>query len=87
MPMKLGNVFADEQLQRFFIGLTNVSPFIMAPQLNDQSSICKYYFGYPEMGIPLDIYCDPNTAPGRYLFVYIKHADHLTICELEAYYK
>jgi len=78
-----------EQLQTFFIGTTNVSPWVVAPQLNNnnQTSICKYFFGYLPVGLPLNIYCEPDTLPGRYVFVYIQHAHSLTICEFEAYYK
>jgi len=74
------------QLQKFYIGLTNVSPWNSAPKL-DQSSVCKYYFGYPSRGIPLDIFCEPNTLPGRYLYVMMMHSDYMPICELEAYFK
>jgi len=75
------------QLSNFFIGLTNQSPWSHPPPQLSQSSICKYFFGIPPPGIPLDIFCEPNTAPGRYLFVMKHESNHLTICELEAYYK
>jgi len=74
-----------QRMSNFFIGLTNVSPWVKAPNVTD-SSICKYYTGFPAPGIPVNIYCDPNTAPGRYLFVWLSQPDHLLLCELEAYY-
>jgi len=74
-----------EQLNNFFIGLTNVSPSIAPPSVFENSSICKYYVGHPPLGVPTNIICDPATEPGRYLFVYFRQAQALTICELEAY--
>jgi len=73
--------------QNIIIGLTNVSPWtVSAPNLT-QSSVCKYFFGYSPAGLPLDIFCEPNTLPGRYLFVLTQRIDYLIICEVEAYYK
>jgi len=78
-----------ERLQQFFIGLTNVSPWtVTAPSVTaNTSSICKYYYGFPPPGIPLDITCEPITKSGRYLFIYMLRAEYLTLCEVEAYYK
>jgi len=78
-----GDCCAD-RLANFYIGLTNVSPWTTAPRL-EESSICKYYIGFPPGGIPTDIYCEPDTEPGRYLFVLQGKEFPLTICELEAY--
>jgi hypothetical protein len=75
-----------EQLTNFFVGLTNVSPWTTPPSVTKDSTICKYYTGHPPDGIPTDIFCNPNTGAGRYLFVYYIQAQYLTICELEAYY-
>jgi len=72
------------RLSNFYIGLTNVSPWISAPQLN-QSSICKFYIGYPPPGVPTDVLCQPGTAPGRYLFILLSLPDVLCFCEVEAY--
>jgi hypothetical protein len=80
------DVFAN-RLQSFFIGLTNVSPWTTQPPSLNRSSICKYYTGSPPAGIPIDIFCEPNTAPGRYLYVMMMRNEYLTICELEAYSK
>jgi len=77
----------SERLKNFFIGLTNVSPWTAAPPKLDQSSLCKYYAGYLPGGVPIDIYCEPHTKPGRYLFVMLNKVDYLNICELEAYYE
>jgi len=71
------------RLSNFNIGLTNVSPWTSPPQLSE-SSICKYYAGYPPAGVPTDISCESWTS-GRYLFVMLTKAEYLTICELEAY--
>jgi hypothetical protein len=73
------------QLQNFFIALTNVSPWTTSPPSLSQATVCKYYVGSPPAGIPLDIFCEPNAGSGRYLFVQTS-SDHLSICELEAYY-
>jgi hypothetical protein len=75
-----------DQLGDFFIGLTNVSPWTTPPSVEKNSSICKYHVGKPPAGISTDIFCNPNTGAGRYLFVYSTQAQYLTICELEAYY-
>jgi len=77
---------SSAQLQNFYIGLTNVSPWTSAPNL-DQSSVCKYFFGYPQVGRSLDIFCEPNTLPGRYLFVMMVDGNWLPLCEVEAYFK
>jgi len=77
---------APSQLSDFFVGLTNVSPWTTPPSVTKESTICKYYVGQPPIGVPIDIFCNPNTAPGRYLFVYFIQANHLSICEVEAYY-
>jgi hypothetical protein len=77
-----------QQLQNIFIGLTNVSPWnpVTPPNLAaNQSSVCKYFAGHVPFEIPLDIFCEPNTKAGRYLFVKATGVEHLTICELEAY--
>jgi len=70
----------------FFVGLTNVSPWTTPPSVEKNSTICKYYVGNPPLGISTDIFCNPNTGAGRYLFVYYIQAYYLSICELEAYY-
>jgi hypothetical protein len=75
------------QLQNFFVGLTNVSPWTTPPPKLSQSSVCKFFAGHPPDGIPINIFCDPDTQPGRYLFVLATATDHLSICEVEAYYK
>jgi len=76
-----------EQTSDFFIGLTNVSPWTTPPSVvADSTTICKYYTGHPSIGIPTDIFCNPNTGAGRYLFVYMTQTQYLAICELEAYY-
>jgi len=76
-----------EQTSDFFIGLTNVSPWTTPPSVVASSTtICKYYTGHPSLGIPTDIFCNPNTGAGRYLFVYMTQAQFLSICELEAFY-
>jgi len=76
-----------ERTQNFFIGLTNVSPWTVAAPSLSNSSVCKYFYGFPPGGIPLDIFCEPNTLPGRYLFVLMNRVDFLILCEVEAYYK
>jgi hypothetical protein len=72
-----------ERLQNFNIGLTNVSPWTTPPNLS-QSSICKYYTGYPPGGVPTDIFCQPNTAPGRYLFIMLPN-QAMNLCEVEVF--
>jgi len=72
------------RLHDFFIGLTNVSPWTKAPNFAN-SSICKYFAGTAPATIPITIFCEPDTLPGRYLFVLKPAADHLQFCELEVY--
>jgi len=72
-------------LHDFFIGLTNVSPWSTPPNFN-QSSICKYFAGTAPAKIPITIFCEPDTLPGRYLFLLKPEANYLTFCELEVYY-
>jgi hypothetical protein len=74
-----------DQLQNFYIGLTNVSPWTSPPTL-EQGSVCKFFVGRPRAAIRTEIYCEPSTAAGRYLFIMPKTTSFLTICELEAYY-
>jgi len=76
-----------ERLSNFFIGLTNLSPWITSAPKLANSTVCKYYTGTPPGGVSLDIFCEPNTKPGRYLYVMLNKVDTLTICELEAFYK
>lgn len=75
-----------DYLKDFFIGVTNVSPWVSPPLMN-QSSTCKYFAGSPPPATPIDIFCEPNTLPGRYLFVLAYRVTYLSICELEAYYE
>jgi len=76
-----------EQLTDFYIGLTNVSPWTTAPSAAPTgNALCKHNTVHPANGIPTAIFCEPNTAPGRYLYVYSTTANYLSICELEAYY-
>jgi len=72
------------RLADFHIALANVSPW----EHNNPVAhffICKQYSGIIPGGIPTDIYCQPNTLPGRYLLVLLTTNKPLTICELEAY--
>jgi len=80
------NDVATNRLTNFIIGLTDVSPWTTPPTDVSKSSVCKYFAGYPPAGIPINIYCDPDTAAGRYLFVLMTLTDFLTLCELEVYY-
>jgi len=75
------------ELQNFFVGLTNRPPWSTAPKLNNESSICAYYPSSIAPGVPIDIVCLPNTLPGRYLFILMNRSDQLTLCEVEAFYK
>jgi len=75
------------RLQNFYIGLTNVSPWTQSPPNMANSSLCKYYTGIPPPEYALDIFCEPNTLPGQYLFILFNRADYLTLCEVEVYYK
>jgi len=77
----------DARMQNIFIGTTNISPWVTPPTNFNQTSVCKYFFGYPPGGKTISIYCEPDTAPGRYLFVLMDRADYLNICELEVYHK
>jgi hypothetical protein len=79
------NDLYPELLKNFFIGLTNVSPWVTPPVVDIQTSICKYYTGYPAPGIPINIFCEPDTQPGRYLFIKHSISDWLIICEVEAF--
>jgi len=79
------NDCCPDQLQNFFIALTNVSPWTTSPPALSQGTVCKYFAGNLPAGIPIDIFCEPNAGSGRYLFVQ-NSAATLTICELEAYY-
>jgi len=77
-----------ERLDKFSIGLTNLSTWTSAPGSSANSptnSFCKYNLPYPPAGSTTDYICDPGTKPGRYLFVYLSIKNPLTICELEAY--
>jgi hypothetical protein len=76
---------AVARLQNFTIGLTNVSPWISKPDLST-SSLCKFYVGYPPALTPTDIYCNPDTKSGRYLFLLMTIDQYVSICEMEAYY-
>jgi hypothetical protein len=73
-------------IYNFVVGLTNTSPWKSTPSLTD-STVCRYYTGHLKSGAPTNIYCDPSPTKGRYLFVLLNQPEHLTICELEAYYK
>jgi len=75
-----------EQLTDFYIGLTNVSPWTTPPSVPTGNTLCKHNTVHPLDGVPTDIFCEPNTAPGRYLYVFSTAVNHLSICELEAYY-
>jgi hypothetical protein len=76
-----------EQLTDFYIGLTNVSPWTTPPSAAPTgNNLCKHNTVHAPGGIPTDIFCESNTAPGRYLYVYSTLLNHLSICELEAYY-
>jgi hypothetical protein len=75
-------------LSNFWIGLTNVSPFVTAPQMNSNTtSVCAYHAGALPEGVPTDVICHPNTLPGRYLFIKHNYAQWLQLCEVEAYYQ
>jgi len=76
-----------ERLSNFFIALTNLSPWTTSAPKLANSTVCKYYPGIVPVGVSLDIFCEPNTKPGRYLYVMSTRVDVLTICELEAYFK
>jgi hypothetical protein len=73
-------------MYNFFIGLTNVSPYVTKPDLT-KSSVCKFFSGYPPAETPTDILCERNTKPGRYLFIQQTLTNLLIICEVEVYYE
>lgn len=73
------------RLQQFFIAMTNLSPWTTPPRLND-SSVCTYYTGMPAPGIFVDIFCNPNTKAGRYMFIWMNRAEYLNLPEVQAYY-
>jgi hypothetical protein len=73
------------RLQQFFIGVTNRSPWNSPPNLSNLSQICAYYYGFPAGGIPIDISCEAGQVDGRYLFIMMRHAEYLTLCEVEVF--
>jgi hypothetical protein len=77
---------SPELFNNFFLGLTNVSPWVSPPDLT-KSSICKYHAGFPAGGYSVDIFCERNTKPGRYLFMQMTTASPFALCEVEAYYE
>jgi hypothetical protein len=76
-----------EQLSNFTVGLTNVSPWTAAPPNVTQGHVCGYYPSQVGLNVNIYIYCDPKTAPGRYLF--IKRMDitaaTLALCEVQVW--
>jgi len=76
----------DARLHDFYIGVTNVSPWNTPPKLAE-GNICKFFAGLAPSHYAVDIFCEPNTEPGRYVFLYFSRADYLALCEVEVYYK
>jgi len=84
--VRITNTVANpNKLQNFIIALTDERFWNSRPDLS-KSSVCKYFAGYPPGGIPINIYCESNTQPGRYLFVLMTLIDHLQMVQLEVYY-
>jgi len=78
------NVDAD-RLQNFIIGLTNERFWNSKPDVS-KGSVCKYFTGYPPSDIPINIYCDQNTKPAKFLFLLMTLSNYLGISELEVFY-
>jgi len=84
--VRITNLNLESQcLRNFIIGLTNERFWNSKPDLS-KSSVCKYFTGFPPGGIPINIYCEPNTTPGRFFFILMTLADHIHFKELEVYY-
>jgi len=73
-----------EHQRNFDIGLTNVSPWDVAPDIG-RSSLCAYRQPYLPAGKSTDILCDPQVVPGRYLFIKLRTTLGLTLCEVEVF--
>lgn len=68
----------------FTVGLTNVSPQVMAPVLG-QYILCGQYPGAVPAGATVGLTCTDTKMPYRYLTVQVSGADCLSICEIEVY--
>jgi len=71
-----------ERLSNFDIGLTNVSPWLVAPDIS-HSSRCAYRQHPPASYEMID--CDPHIPPRRYLFIKKRDIGFLQLCEVEVF--
>ena len=73
------------QCSNFTIGLTDVSPWTTQPPMVDQGPPCAYYPGTVLQGSNTTICCDPQSSPGRYLFVKREDDNVLSFCEVDVF--
>ena len=68
----------------FIVGLTDVSPAILAPTLWNYD-VCAQYPGEVASGATVNLTCTSCMPPRRYLVVQIPVTERLSFCEVEVY--
>jgi hypothetical protein len=69
----------------FVIGMTNVSPWTTQPPMVDQGPPCAYVSGSLALGANTTISCNPDSSPGRYLFLKRSDKFFISFCEIQVF--
>jgi len=73
---------AEETVNDFVVGLTNVSPLDSEPILGNYT-LCGQYPGKVALGATVILQCDDNLQLFRYVIVHFPSTDIFIVCEIQ----
>ena len=79
-------MYVDHKYGNFIVGLTNISPNVSTPTLNNYT-LCGQYPGFVPHGDTVSLYCPDNLPLFRYVILQRPRSGFFVLCEVEVLVK